>query len=59
MLDLLGINFRNCGTLIDPGHRGATAGDVVYVSNMPFEQSPSAAISRRAAAGVLVAILLT
>ena len=34
-----------------------SAGDVFDVSNVPFERSPEAAISRGAAAGVLVAIV--
>ena len=43
LLDLVGINFRNCGMSIDPGHRQATAGDVFDIGNVPFERSPSAA----------------
>ena len=53
MLDLVDINFRNYGILIDPGHRRADAGDVFDVDYMPFERLAEAAISR----GALVAIL--
>ena len=49
LLDLVGINFRNCGTSIDPGHRRTAAGDVFDVGNVLFERSPSATISRGAA----------
>ena len=49
LLDLVGINFRNCGTSIDPGHRRVAAGDVFDVGNVLFERSPSATISRGAA----------
>ena len=55
MLDLIGINFRNCGISIDPG----IADDVFDVGNVPFERSPEAAVSHGAATGALVAILLT
>ena len=41
LLDLVGINFRNCRTTIDPGHHRADTGDVFDVGNVPFEQSPS------------------
>ena len=47
MFDLVGINFRNCGTSINPCHRRAATGDTFYVSNMPFERSSSAVVSRR------------
>ena len=57
LLDLVGIIFRNCGTSIDPGLR--RAGDVFDVGNVPFEQYPSATVSRSVAAGALVAILLS
>ena len=53
MLDLVGINFRICGISIDPGHPG----DVVDVGNVPFKQSPEAAIRRGAAGGASVAIV--
>ena len=53
MLDLVGLNFRNCRISIDPGHPG----DVFDVGYVPFEQSPEAAISREAAAGALVAFV--
>ena len=53
LLDIVGINFRICGISIDPGHPG----DVVDVGNVPFERSLEAAISRRAAGGVSVAIV--
>ena len=48
MLDLVGLHFRICGILIDPGHPG----DVFDVGYMPFERSLEAAISRGAAAKV-------
>ena len=47
LLDLVGINFRNCGTSIDPGHRWVDAGYIFDVNNVPFERSPEAAVSRR------------
>ena len=59
LLDLVSINFRNCGTSIDPGNRLVDTGDVFDVSNVPFQQSSEAAVSCGAAAGALVAILLT
>ena len=59
MLDLVGINFGNCETSIDSGHRRVAAGDVFDVDKVPFERSPSATVGRGAAAGALVAILLT
>ena len=34
LLNLVGINFRNYGILIDPGHRRINAGDVFDVDNM-------------------------
>ena len=55
LLDLVGINFRNCGTSIGPDLRQAAAGDDFDVGNVPFEWSLSAAVSR----GALVTILLT
>ena len=51
--DLVGINFRICGILIDPGHPG----DVCDVGYVLFEPSSKAAINRGAAAGALVAIV--
>ena len=55
LLDLVGIHFRICRILIDPGHPG----DVFDVGYVPFERSSEATISRGAAAGALVAIVQT
>ena len=53
LLDLIGINFRIYGILIDHGHPG----DVFDVGYAPFERSPEAAISHGAAGGASVAIV--
>ena len=42
LLDLVGINFRNCRTIINPGHRRAAADYVFDVGNVAFERSLSA-----------------
>ena len=41
LLDLIGIDFRNCGTSNDPGHRRAATGDILDIGSVPFERSSS------------------
>ena len=53
MLDLVGINLR----ILEFRSILVIADDVFDVSNVPFERSPEAAISRGAAAGASVAIV--